>query len=48
MAAVIYIFCGIALAILFCFGLLKIAERQVDRVINQAFEGFDHYDNLKG
>lgn len=48
MIIALYVFCGISLAILFCFALLKIAERRIDRVINEAFEGFEHYDNLRG
>lgn len=48
MIATLYAICGISFAILLCFVLLKIAEKRIDRVINEAFEGFEHYDNLKG
>lgn len=30
------------------FVVLKLTEKQIDRVIDEAFDGFDNYDNLNG
>lgn len=34
--------------VVIAFVVLKLTEKQIDRVIDEAFDGFDNYDNLNG